>query len=129
VSPYVAQKWLHAGEAEYRPVVIVDKERQILAGRGIVAAAAAGQGASAAAVNMVAVDTAMAETAWTAVQAMRRAFALPETTDVPALVLNHGGGQVLGGAEALYDLRKPAVFIVLITLPGVAGLNADGRYN
>lgn len=129
VTPYVAQKWLHAGEAEFRPVVMVDHERQILAGRGIVEAAARGEGGTAAAVNMVAVDTEVAETAWTAVQAMRRAFELPETTDVPALVLSEDGGQVLGGAEALYDLRKPAVFIVLVTLPGVAGLNADGRYN
>lgn len=123
VTPYIAQKWLHAGEATYRPVVMVDRDRQILAGRSVVEDAARGAETPTSAA-VVEVGVPQAETAWTAVQAMRQAFELPKTSDVEGLVLDEDGGRVLAGAGPLYDLRKPTVMIVLIVKP-----NQDGRFN
>jgi hypothetical protein len=124
VTPYIAQKWLHAGEATYRPVVMVDRDRQILAGRGVVEDTSRVGTDSHIEAAVVELGIPQAETAWTAVQAMRQAFDQPLSTDVDGLVLDEDGGRVLGGAAALYDLRKPCVFLVLITKP-----NADGRFN
>jgi hypothetical protein len=128
VTPYIAQKWLHAGEATYQPVVVVDQDRQILAGREIVKKGSQGDLGPAAAVSMIRLGASQADTAWTAVVAMRQAFELPEETDVNGLVLDEDGGRVLGGAAALYDLRKPTVFVVVIVDPAV-DRNADGRFN
>jgi hypothetical protein len=122
VTPFVAQKWLHAGEPVYRPVVIHDEDYQLIAGKSVLemAKGAPDMRTSAAVVKL---GHEQADTAWTAAQAMRIAFQLPEADDVDGLVLAHDGGQVLGGASALYDLRKPTVFIVLIVNPN------DGQWN
>lgn len=126
VTPYIAQKWLHAGEPEMHAVVMQDENRCIWVGESIVQMAAAGpEVATSAAV--VRLGSTQAEVAWTAVVAMRQAFYLPESTDVDGLVLNAtNGGQVLAGGSMLYDLRKPTVFVVLLVDSATPN---DGRNN
>jgi hypothetical protein len=123
VTPYVAQKWLHAGDPVYQPVVVHDEDFQLVAGRAVLEMATTNPQAKTPAA-VVTIGKEQADTAWTAVAAMRRAFSLPECIDTDGLVLDHDGGRVLAGAGALYDLRKPAVMVVLLVSP-----NADGRFN
>jgi hypothetical protein len=65
----------------------------------------------------------MAETAWTAVEAMRQVYEQTASDDIEGLVLSDTG-RVLGGAGAIYDLHRPTVMIVLVVDP-----HNDVRFN
>jgi len=112
VTPYIAQRWLHAGRAGYRPVVMHDAD-YMLAGRAFVRQVAeeswkAGEAA------VVELGTSQGDSAWHAVVAMRDVWEEEESDDVPGVVLDAAGGRVIAGASGLYELRRPLVMVVLI---------------
>jgi hypothetical protein len=115
VTPYIAQKWLHAGQPTFYPVVIQDTEEQLVAGQATLREAVANPEAPKPAA-VIKIGTGQAETAVTAVAAMRQAYDQPERWEdgVEALILSQEGGRVLGGAQALWELRRPRVMLVLI---------------
>jgi hypothetical protein len=114
ITPYIAQKWLRAGPPVFYPVVVVDLDDFLIAGHKTLREAEHNPKARKPAA-IVKLGQEQASTAYTAVTAMRMAFDQPESEDVEALILSDAGGRVLGGAEALYDLRQVKVMLVLIT--------------
>lgn len=123
VTPYIAQKWLHAGPFTDYPVVIKDADEGLVAGQAALRDISATGTTPAAIVN---IPRAQADTAVTAVVAMRQVYeAQAESSgDIEALILSEDGGRVLGGAGSLHELRKPRTMLVLI-LPSPT--DEDGR--
>jgi len=117
VTPYIAQKWLHAGTPVFYPVVVLcesdDGTQEMVAGQAVLRAAVA-HSANAKPAAVVKLGDPQATTACGAVAAMRIATNQPESDDAEAVILSSDGGIVLGGAEALYELRQPKVMLVLI---------------
>jgi len=117
VTPYIAQKWLHAGTPVFYPVVVLcegdDGTQEMVAGQAVLRAAVA-HSANAKPAAVVKLGDPQATTACGAVAAMRIATNQPESDDAEAVILSAGDGTVLGGAEALYELRQPKVMLVLI---------------
>lgn len=113
VTPYIAQKWLHAGQPTFYPVVVTDMDDHLVAGQATLREAVTNaQAPKPAAVVKIGGD--QAESAVAAVAAMRQVYEKPESDDIEALILSQEGGRVLGGASALWDLRGTAVMLVLI---------------
>jgi len=121
VTPYVAQRWLHTGQPVFYPVVMLceaDDHQELVAGQKCLREAVANPEARKPAA-VVKLGGPQADTAVMGVAAMRQAVG--ETTEIPddagdieAVILSPEDGTVLGGAEALYELRKPKVMLVLI---------------
>ena len=118
VTPYIAQKWLHAGQPVFYPVVVLceaDDHQEMVAGQRFLREAVAHhENAKPAAV--VKLGDPQATVACSAVAAMRMATQQPESDDAEAIILS-ADGVVLGGAAELYELRKPKVMLVLIIEP------------
>ena len=123
VTPRVAQMWLHAGQPVFYPVVIQcqdDDAISMVAGQKILKEAVSSSQPTPAAV--VKIGEPLADTAVAAVEAMRKATgeteSVPDTAgDIEAVILSDDGGVVLGGAEALWDLRTNKVMLVLVINP------------
>lgn len=127
MTPYVAQKWLRNGlrGGERGPVfypVIIRGGDTVLTGREVLKSAVTTSERVEAVVVDLGADQGLV--AWETAVSMRANFSLEASDDVPGVVLSESG-RVLGGASALYDLRREAVMVVLVV--GVGEEKEEGE--
>jgi hypothetical protein len=113
VTPFLARKWLGAGEPDYRPVVMINQERTVLVGAGEVRQVSS-YGDGPVAIEVVKLDDDQADTVHTEVEALRMRYEPAADDEISGLVLDEAGGRVLAGAMALRELSKPQVMVVKV---------------